>query len=79
MSGIIEFVPEDKTIQSPVFSDVETDQFFIDKYSQLCQKKDDDTYHIIADADGNPDSRTCDAYGETNINKILPRIEKINF
>lgn len=65
---------------NPTFGDVEDNQFFVDQYFNLCQKYDFETYTVIADGDGNPLS---DLYkkvpSDRSIERILPKVEKINF
>ena len=62
------------------FSDVEDNQFFVDRNGYFCQKTYSDSYVMIADHDGNPYSYFFDDVLEDSpINKVLPRVTKIKF
>jgi hypothetical protein len=63
-----------------VFADVEYNQFFINNYGKLCQKYNNDSYHVIADHDGVPcRGRILEVSRNTIVTRILPEVEKIEF
>ena len=78
MSGI-KFITESETTGKVTFGQVEEDQMFINLGGCLCQKVDNDWYNIIADSNGQPYSDRCNALDETLIQKILPKVTKIEF
>jgi hypothetical protein len=62
------------------FNDVEEDQFFVDIDGRLCQKGNETFYCMITESDGTP----CliyynDAYDDMPIERVLPRVDKIEF
>jgi hypothetical protein len=68
--------------KTPTFSDVEEDQFFVDENGRLCQKGGKTFFCVIAKSDGTP----CliyfrDEFGFSNmsIERVLPRVDKIEF
>lgn len=66
--------------KNPVLEDVEKNQFFIDKRGQLCQKTGDCSYVLLANKEGIPFSNyICGIEREESIQKILPKVTKINF
>lgn len=77
---MIEFIVERSSETVLTFSDVKEDQFFVSEPGYLCQKRDKDSYNIIADAEGKPYSRQIEKVeSERVINKILPKVSKIEF
>lgn len=64
------------------FSEVEEDQFFVDQDGRLCQKGGETFYCMIAESDGTPYlTHYCDEDGfdDMFIDRILPRVDKIEF
>lgn len=62
------------------FSDVEEDQFFVDQDGRLCQKGGETFYCMITESDGTPCSIYYNgAYDDMPIERVLPRVDKIEF
>jgi hypothetical protein len=73
------FADEEKQ-KSPVFEDVEINQFFVDESGFFCQKVDDRSYIVIAAPDGSPWSLACKhSVAGTPITRILPKVKRIEF
>ena len=76
----MQIIYKEKQQKKLVFGDVKNNQFFVNTDGRLCQKCNNDSYHIIADKFGVPYSgRTLDASCNTIITRILPEVEKIEF
>ena len=60
------------------FSDVEIDQFFV-YVGMLCQKIHNTSFSIITDFEGSPCADTDNAYADMEIDRILPKVKKIEF
>ena len=76
MKFILE-TPEEKTL--PTFKDVEVNQFFVTLDGELCQKIGCSSYNMITLRDGTP---FADHYRLSHgfvINRILPKVLKIEF
>lgn len=76
---MIEFKTGRKQPMPLIFANVEMDQFFIDEEGQLCQKYDSDRKHLIALANGEPCANYECITWDTPVQRILPRVTKINF
>ena len=78
---MIKFVYEkERSGKGLVFGDVEEDQLFVSVYGNLCQKVGRDSYNIIADNTGEPCAGHIDDVKlNGRIQRILPRVEKIEF
>lgn len=74
----ISFKQQEEEPTKPVFGDVEEDQFFVDLDGYLCQRGIANRYAYIADRTGKPWCRPGGEGGH-RIERILPRITKINF
>lgn len=64
------------------FSGVEDDQFFVDQDGRLCQKGGETFYCMIAEPDGTPCLvHYCDedGFNDMPIERVLPRVGKIEF
>lgn len=77
----MKFITEEiKTELSPILNNVAINQFFVDKFGNLCQKVTASDYTTIANSDGIPLS-----YGSYKIDRfekirrILPKVIKIEF
>lgn len=76
MKFILE-TPEEKTL--PTFEDVDTNQFFVTLDGELCQKISCSAYNMITLRDGTPYADyLSDRHGFV-INRILPKVIKIEF
>lgn len=76
MKFILETPAEEKTL---TFEDVEINQFFVTIYGELCQKIGRSSYNMIAEKDGTPFAEHFgDSYGFI-IERILPKVAKIEF
>jgi hypothetical protein len=77
---MIKFIIEEDQVSSPVFGDVETDQFFVHRFGWLCQKHGPNSFNVLADFDGIPDaSRETHVFPDMPITRILPRVTKIEW
>ena len=62
------------------FNDVVVDNFFVNVSGELCQKSDDISYAVIANSHGEPLSYySYDVRPDTKIERILPKVKKIEF
>ena len=62
------------------FRDVGIDQFFVSKSGELCQKISSSSYQVVAKSDGTPFAdHVEEESSSTPIERMLPRIEKIEF
>lgn len=78
MIKFIQTEPDQKS--SLTFKHVKYNQFFVDEDGYLCQKCGDEAYIVIADQDGDPYAYFYEEVSEdTEIKRILPHIEKIEF
>jgi hypothetical protein len=65
---------------SPIFGDVEINQFFVDKEGFLCQKEDARLFSVIAFPDGSPCCLACrNGVDDMPITRILPKVKRIEF
>lgn len=77
---MIKFITESDTNKSPVFADVDDNQFFVDTENRLCQKETYETYVIITNRTGKPHSLVEECIESTMpILRILPKIVKIEY
>lgn len=76
MKFIYENQEENKTL---TLNDVGENQFFVCEDGYLCQKVYEYAYITIADDEGNPSCMKFDCDYNMPINRILPRVEKIEF
>jgi hypothetical protein len=76
MKFIYEKQTKDKQL---TLKDVENNQFFVCKNGYLCQKECSESYVVIADGEGNPSCECFDSDEDEQIQRILPRVEKIEF
>lgn len=76
---MIKFITEEKHEKELTFKMVEKDQFFISDYGFLCQKNDDFSFIIIANEEGVPYCNYRGMPDNTKIQKILPKVIKIEF
>ena len=77
---MIKFIIEADKVSSPVFGDVEINQFFVHSSGGLCQKYGPNSFNAITDFDGNPDaSRATQVLPDMPITRILPRVTKIEW
>lgn len=78
---MIKFICEGEKAGSPVFGDVEDDQFFVNNDGDLCQKSTPRTYNIIATMDRRPwaSAVNIDMDANDRILRILPHVSKIEF
>lgn len=65
--------------KQPTFGDVKPSQFFVSAGGTLCQKKDERSYNRIARASGFPDADSGTMNEDTDIERILPEVERIEF
>lgn len=80
MGNAIQFFPKEEYAKTPVFEDVDEDQFFVNSEGQLCQKVDNDTYNIVADSDGEPFANHIkNVDTDEEIKRICPSVNKIEF
>lgn len=79
-SKTMKFIFEDeKEDKQPTFGDVEHNQFFVHQ-NCLMQKVDSRTANKIAIEDGTLYANGCyDIYPEIKIDRILPKVKKIEF
>lgn len=76
----MKFIFAEKQETKLSLKDVEENQFFVCSWGRLCQKTADTSYLIIADEDGMPYSVYCSNTNiNTRINRILPKVLKIEF
>jgi hypothetical protein len=76
---MIKFIIE-ADARSPVFGDVQTNQFFVHRLGWLCQKHAVDSFNTITDADGNPSaSRLSKVRPDMPITRTLPSVLKIEW
>lgn len=76
MKFIYEEVKKNKQL---TLEEVEENQFFVCTDGYLCQKADETAYTTIADDEGNPTCCKLDCDYDIPIQRILPRVEKIEF
>jgi hypothetical protein len=77
---MIKFITETDKVSSPVFGDVKTNQFFVNRLGGLCQKHGPNSFNVIAYCDGNPcASRASNVCPDMPITRILPRVTKIEW
>ncbi len=76
MKFILETPAEEKPL---TFEDVKVNQFFVTVGGELCQKIDSSSYNMVAAEDGIPlANHYCSTYG-FKIQRILPKVAKIEF
>lgn len=78
---VIKFIVDEKSNANELtFSMVDVNQFFINDYGYLCIKHTDHQYSTLADGYGHPFGEYWQDVPEyTTINKILPKVKKIEF
>ena len=77
---MIKFIQEEDQQKELTFSMVEKNQFFETQEGHLGHKSGDDSCNIVASIAGNPCADTWgDMDSSTKINRILPKITKIEF
>jgi len=76
----IKFITEAVEKKTPMFGDVEVNQFFVSANGSLCQKTADNIYSLIALSDGLlfSDQHT-DVTNTRTITRILPHVTRIEF
>jgi len=76
----IKFITEAVEKKTPMFGDVELNQFFVNNEGCLCQKTAGDIYSLIALSGGSPYSDQYRDIPNTGpITRILPHVTKIEF
>ena len=77
---MIKFIEETKQPEKkPQFADVETHQFFVSNVGSLWQKTSDRSANAITNSWGIPNSGSADWRAQETIDRILPRIVKIEY
>lgn len=76
----MKFILEETQDKSPVFGDVEIDQFFVNKFGELCQKITADTFVALTDEEGKPCAYYSHSVMPTQpIQRILPKVVRIEY
>ncbi len=77
----MKFIFEEISKPKPLFlKDVEANQFFVNYHGSLCQKTTQTSFSVIAGKDGKPlGYHFANMPENTVINKILPKVAKIEF
>jgi hypothetical protein len=70
---------ENQETKLPSLKDVEINQFFVHKDGPLCQKTTNTSFVLIADSNGQPYSEHFEEQFNLRINRILPKVVKIEF
>ena len=77
---MIKFITSETPETKYSFGKVEINQFFIDEDNNLCQKETFASYVVLANEDGNPYCYfVSNMKADEPINKILPKVSKIEF
>lgn len=75
----MKFIFENPEKKVPVFGDVQINQFFVDVGGCLCQKTDSFHYSMITNDQGVPYSLCQNMEPNSIIQRILPKVKKIEF
>ncbi len=70
---------EEAKEQHLTFDMVESDQFFVNNDGCLCQKVHDDRYNVLSNYLGEPFAFCHDCEKDEEIQRILPKVVKIEF
>ena len=72
-------VAEEKQEKQLTLDDVKENQFFVDDEGRLCQKVGADCYNTITDAMGIPFAYEVFCKSDCLIERILPKVTRIEF
>ena len=76
----MQIIYKEKQQKKLILSEVKDGQFFVSNCGYLCQKYNNNSYHIIANQFGSPCSGRVDNVScNTIVTRILPEVEKIEF